>query len=345
MQVNSITSFNYGRAAIKAREQEPAPAPAPQEPAQEGSKIYFGARKKDNSDKATAKAMRNTIMAFIIPAATAGALAGCDKDAEAYAYAETHGSATASASASDTCYHKDTTYRDTIRDTVYVDTIPRDTIPEDTIVPPEFTFERPLPLDTLAKHMYIWDIEGLNDTTVNGNRNIIHYHYARPWEYNNEVDANMNIKESKQDKRILVHDTEVKDYKGNHLYYGKEVREVPKYPITLKTYSGKTITTNALMTLESRRNDGDQKGASLRNTSLDYKLALMTIGDTVLVFKQNRDGIYYQDGKMAKGYLDNNTILLQDLIGEYSTDDHLTDIKLKAIKDEELKELFRKEEE
>ena len=69
----------------------------------------------------------------------------------------------------------------------------------------------------------------------------------------------------------------------------------------------------------------------------------MTVGDTVLVFRQGKDGVYKEDGKMAKGYLDDNTILLQDLIGEYATDDHLTDWKLTAITDDELKNLFKKE--
>ena len=319
MQVNSITGYNFGKSMMSTRAvAEPAPAPQqPQQPEQEPAKSIYFTGKNDKSGKG----MRNATMAVLLPLSmlTAGtALSSCDKDAEAWAYAYAEGNANAEASDSCGCGHR------------------KDSCNNDT-------FNRPLPLDTLAKHMYIWNIDNFNDTTANAKRNIIHYHYARPWEYNNEVDANMNIKESKQDKQLLVHDTEVKDYKGNHLYYGKEVREVPKNPITLETYSGKKIKTNALMTLESRRCDGDVKGASLRNTSLDYKLALMTVGDTVLVFRQGKDGVYKEDGKMAKGYLDDNTILLQDLIGEYATDDHLTDWKLTAITDDELKNLFKKE--
>ena len=319
MQVNSITGYNFGKSMMFSRAAEPAPAPQqpqqPQQPEQEPAKSIYFTGKKDNSGRS----LRNATMAVLLPLSmlTAGtALSSCDKDAEAWAYAYAEGNANAEASDSCGCGHRK----------------------------PSDDFNRPLPLDTLAKHMYIWNIDNFNDTTANAKRNIIHYHYARPWEYNNEVDANMNIKESKQDKQLLVHDTEVKDYKGNHLYYGKEVREVPKNPITLETYSGKKIKTNALMTLESRRCDGDVKGASLRNTSLDYKLALMTVGDTVLVFRQGKDGVYKEDGKMAKGYLDDNTILLQDLIGEYATDDHLTDWRLTAITDNELKNRFEEEE-
>ncbi len=330
MQVNSITGYNFGKSMMSTRAvAEPAPAPQqPQQPEQEPAKSIYFTGKNDKSGKG----MRNATMAVLLPLSmlTAGtALSSCDKDAEAWAYAEAYASAEANDSCG--CGHR--------KDSCNNDTTKHDTIP----VIPSDDFNRPLPLDTLAKHMYIWNIDNFNDTTANAKRNIIHYHYARPWEYNNEVDANMNIKESKQDKQLLVHDTEVKDYKGNHLYYGKEVREVPKNPITLETYSGKKIKTNALMTLESRRCDGDVKGASLRNTSLDYKLALMTVGDTVLVFRQGKDGVYKEDGKMAKGYLDDNTILLQDLIGEYATDDHLTDWKLTAITDDELKNLFKKE--
>ena len=332
MQVNSITGYNFGKSMMSTRAvAEPAPAPQqPQQPEQEPAKSIYFTGKNDKSGKG----MRNATMAVLLPLSmlTAGtALSSCDKDAEAWAYAYAEGNANAEANDSCGCGHR--------KDSCNNDTTKHDTIP----VIPSDDFNRPLPLDTLAKHMYIWNIDNFNDTTANAKRNIIHYHYARPWEYNNEVDANMNIKESKQDKQLLVHDTEVKDYKGNHLYYGKEVREVPKNPITLETYSGKKIKTNALMTLESRRCDGDVKGASLRNTSLDYKLALMTVGDTVLVFRQGKDGVYKEDGKMAKGYLDDNTILLQDLIGEYATDDHLTDWKLTAITDDELKNLFKKE--
>ena len=335
MQVNSITGYNFGKSMMLSRAAEPAPQQPqqPQQPEQEPAKSIYFTGKKDNSGKA----MRNATMAVLLPLSmlTAGtALSSCEKDDEAYALAIACGSASASATAKDS-----SSYSNGQRDTIPSDTIPSDTIPSDI----EDDFVRPLPLDTLAGHMYDWGIDNFNDTTANGKRNIVHYHYARPWEYNNEVDAHMNIKESKQDKRLLVHDTEVKDYKGNHLYYGKEVREVPKYPITLETYSGKTIKTNALMTLESRRNDGDNPKASLRNTSLDYKLALMTVGDTVLVFRQGKNGVYKEDGKMAKGYLDDNTILLQDLIGEYATDDHLTDLKLTAITDEELKNRFKEE--
>ena len=345
MQVNSITGYNFGKSMMFSRAAEPAPAPQqpqqPQQPEQEPAKSIYFTGKKDNSGRS----LRNATMAFLIPLTMATAvgptLTSCEKDTEAYAWAYAEGNANAEASDSCGCGHrKDSCNNDTTKhDTIPVDTTKHDTIP----VIPSDDFNRPLPLDTLAKHMYIWNIDNFNDTTANAKRNIIHYHYARPWEYNNEVDANMNIKESKQDKQLLVHDTEVKDYKGNHLYYGKEVREVPKNPITLETYSGKKIKTNALMTLESRRCDGDVKGASLRNTSLDYKLALMTVGDTVLVFRQGKDGVYKEDGKMAKGYLDDNTILLQDLIGEYATDDHLTDWKLTAITDDELKNLIKKE--
>lgn len=338
MQVNSITGYNFGKSMMLSRPvEQPAPAPQQPQPEQEPAKSIYFTGKKDNG-----KAMRNATMAVLIPMAmaTAGlpALTSCEKDSEAYAWAYAEGNSTANASDSCGCGHKHG-HGQCPNDTTKNDTTKTDTVPSN----PGDDFYKPLPLDTLAKHMYIWNIDNFNDTTANAKRNIVHYHYARPWEYNNEVDARMNVKESKEDKNLLVHDTEVTDYKGNHLYYGKEVREVPKNPVTLITYDGKKIVTNKLMTLESRRCDGDNKDASLRNTSLDYKLALMTIGDTVIVYRQHSDGKYYQDGKFAKGYLDDNSILAQDLIGEYNTDEHLTDWKLEAIDDKTLQLWFKNE--
>lgn len=328
MHVNSIQSFNFNNSIMARRAQEPAPQP--QEPTQEPAKsIYFG-----NGDK-SGKSMRNATMAVLVPLAllTGGSAVttSCEKD-DVYAEAKAEAKAEAYAYCCRCGGYHGQGGCPCGNDTTKNDTTNNDTTKND--------WYKPLPLDTLAKHMYIWDIDNFNDTTANAKRNIIHYHYARPWEYNNEVDARMNMAESKQDKSILVHDTEVFDYKGNHLYYGKEVREVPKNPVTLKTFSGKTIKTNALMTLELRRNNNDAKGAALKNTTVDEKLALMTVGDTVIVFKMDKNGIYQQDGKMAKGYLDDNTILLQDLIGEYPTDDHLTNFKLTAVTDEELKALM-----
>ena len=342
MQVNSITGYNFGKSMKFSRAEEPAPAPQqPQpQPEQEPAKSIYFTGEKDNSGKA----MRKATMAVLLPLSmlTANtALTSCEKEYGAYAYTEGYVNAEAETIDSCGCGHKHG-HGQCPNDSTSHDSIPGDTTPtpEDTIPSkPEDDFVRSLPLDTLAKHMLIWSIYNFNDTTANGKRNIVHYHYARPWEYNNQVDAYMNFKESSLDKNILVHDTKVTDYKGNLLYYGKEVREVPKNDVTLVKYDGKTIKTNKLMTLEFRRCDGDVKGAPRENTSLDEKLALITNmkDKTVDVYRLNKkDGKYYQDGEFAKGYLDDNSILAQDIIGEYNTDEHITDWKLLGITDKEL---------
>lgn len=324
----------------------------------------FGSKKAEPkelpqvSSNSGSHALRNTAYALMFLIPTGVALSSCTKDDEDDHIHITYtdrSSASASAYASGTataqvivgphkgdscdCHHgRDTVYiNNTDWDTVYVDTGSYHHT-TDTIIKWKERYDRPIPLDTLAKHLTIWDIDGA-DTT--GNRNVIHYEYTRPWEYNTRVVANMNQLESGMNKKVLVHDVEVFDYKGNHKYYGKEIRRVPEYPITLEYYNGNHVNTDKGIFLELHKNKGDRAKASIfGGTSLQERYFLQTAGDSVKVFKENENGVFVEDGRATKGYLGQNTILLKDLIGDYSTEDHLTDIKVVSVSDEVLRDAY-----
>ncbi len=49
---------------------------------------------------------------------------------------------------------------------------------------------------------------------------------------------------------------------------------------------------------------------------------------------------FVETGKVAKGYLGANSILLKNLIGDYPTDDHFVDFKVEAVNDNELRKRY-----
>ncbi len=201
-------------------------------------------------------------------------------------------------------------------------------------------YKRPLPLDTLTKHMVMFGIDSV-DTAKN--RNIIHYEYDRPWEYNQRLIANMSPLESSLYKDVLVHDVEIKDYKGNHLFYGKHIRRNVENPVVLNKKDGSQTVTNKGIFLELRKNIGDKKNVSVYDTEMDTRYFLQTQGDVVKAYKYVGNNEYEEQGQIGTGYLGKNTILLENMIGEYETDDHLTDVVVKAVDDETLKEIYVRE--
>lgn len=237
----------------------------------------------------------------------------------------------------------DTVYRDRL-DTLYItkwDTCYIDTgsyhHDVDTIIKWKERYDRPLPLDTLTKHMVIFDVDDADSVK---NRNIIHYEYTRDWEYNNRVIANMNVLESNMNKNILVHDVEVKDYKKNHLYYGKEVRRIPSAPVTLTNKDGSQVRTKAGIFLEMYKNPNDQEGTSIFDSELQTRYFLQTAGKKVKVYKYTGNNEYIEKGTITKGFLGKNSILLNNLIGDYDTEDHLKDVKVVGVTDDTLKEMY-----
>jgi hypothetical protein len=70
---------------------------------------------------------------------------------------------------------------------------------------------------------------------------------------------------------------------------------------------------------------------------LKTRAFVSTAGDTLNVARRKGTNEFVETGKVAKGYLGANSVLLRNLIGEYSTDDHYIDFKVDAITDEELR--------
>ena len=349
MQVYSVNSFSPSRVmmANKAVEQPSTQVPQPEVPAAEPVKsVYFGNKEKGNGLKAGA-------MAVLIPISLltgAGSMSSCgDKEDCEVVKVEATSSATANATATatavvegDGCHHGDC-HKDSV-DTVYItkyDTCYIDTgsYHTDTIEVEKWrdNYDKPIPLDTLTKHMYIFDVDDAD--TVN-NKNIIHYEYTREWEYNNRAIANINILESAMNKNVLVHDVDVRDYLGNHSYYGKEVRRIPSSPVKLQNKNGSTVRTDKGIFLELYKNPNDQKNVSLFDSELQERYFLQTAGDSVKVYQFAGNNTYVEKGRVTKGYLGNNSILLKNCIGDYPTEDHLVDVVIKSVNDDMLKEMY-----
>jgi hypothetical protein len=62
--------------------------------------------------------------------------------------------------------------------------------------------------------------------------------------------------------------------------------------------------------------------------------------DTLNVAKRAGTSSFYETGKVAKGYLGANSVLLRNLIGQYSTDDHYVDFKVEAVEDKRLRAMY-----
>ncbi len=273
--------------------------------------VYF-----TGDDKKASRAMRNTILALcMLPAAGSMVMSSCDDD-PAYAYEEANANANAEVSIDTTGYHHC----------------------GDTIIQWYYKYQRPLPLDTLMNNFHNWDIDStdidLNDSTAK--RNIIHYEGVREWEYNTREIGDMNILESTP-KNNLVYDTEIVDYKGDHISYGKRIFRIPTSKFTITTKDGRTLHSPKGIFVEEYENDFDEKGSSILDCTLKSRAFCQTNGDTLNVAKRKNSNEFVETGKVAKGYLGANSILLKNLIGEYPTDDHVVDFKIEAINDKELR--------
>ena len=338
MQVNFMTNSFVKPATTNRVAPEPAPAPEQQTPANEPTKsIYFTADEN--------KKVRNNVMAVLLPLSiltAAPMFVGCDKDSEAWAYAYTDGHAEAYANDSCSgCHKRDTIFIDRTKyDTVYVDT-GKYVHDIDTIIQWRDNYQRPIPLDSLMKNINNWDVDGSDSADINdGNtrRNIIHYVGTREWEYNNQEIGDMDVLNSS--KNVLIYNTEIRDYKGNHESYGKTVLRFPPKGVKLETASGKVITDPKGLYLEMYSNNSNDKNADILDCQLEKRFFVQTQGDSVRVYSMNEDGVFVEDGVAAKGYISKNSVLLKDLIGRYATDDHFVDAHVTAVDDETLKALY-----
>lgn len=278
----------------------------------------------NDDNRRSSNSMRNAIVALCFLPTAGGVMTSCDKEiiAEANANAGVNADADANASIIDTTGYKH---------------------PGDTIIKWYYKFQRPIPLDTLFNNMQNWDIDGAdgnkNDSTAN--RNIIHYEGTREWEYNTKEIGDMNVLESS--RNILVYDTEIKDYKGNHESFGKRVFRVPTGSFSITTKNGRTIHNPKGLFVEEYENENDEKKGSIYDCKLKSRAFIQTNGDTLNVAKRKGTSEYVERGTASKGYLGANSVLLRNLIGEYSTDDHYVDFKVEAIDDKDLRLKFVEE--
>lgn len=382
MQVNSVTNFNYGQSRLIHKAVEnPQPEQKPVEDQGVTASLYFtGKDKKGN-------VMRNATMAglgsLVLLTTVPPSLSSCSKDdtwASATAIAKDSSSAIATANdtatyyvsthgkgcnCGDCCSHRDTVYkyivdRDTIHDTInntihdtinniIHDTIVVDTgsyhVTHDTIVKWMCDWQKPIPLDTLDKWNKKFDI----DDDDPSRRNIVYYQGRRDWEYGENFKANANLLESS--KNIMVYDREDFDWTGKHTGWGKDVYRIPTSRFTIQTYSGKKLVSPKGLFIETYKNPFDQK-STIYDNDLVQRYFVQTRGDSVDVYSWDpQTGLYREDGRFSKGYLQKNSILLTDLIAndpkikwgtdpQYSTEDHITNAKTVKLNDEELKLLY-----
>jgi len=309
MQVNSVK--NYGITSTLNKNVS-ANTISKQNPQQ----VAFCADESKNNNGSNA--MRNLIYGLMMLGATAGSatLTSCDDgSADAYAYASV------------------TVTGNTTLDSLICNCHCK----PDTIIKWYYAFQRPIPLDSLYNNMQNWGIGGTeggkDDPTAK--RNIVHYEGTREWEYGTKEDGDMNILESS--RNILVYDTEIKDWEDNHQAYGKRVLRIPTGSFSLTKKDGEVLHNPKGWFVEEYENPFDEKGGSILDCKIKSRAFVTTEGDTLNVSTLNEGNKFVETGKVAKGYLGANSIVLQNLIGQYNTDDHYVDFKVDAINDEDLR--------
>jgi hypothetical protein len=306
MQVNSIRNYNIST---------PNKLNFENKQARMSDVAFEGEKKKDSK---AMKAVRDLAIAsmFLIPVGTTPLFQSCEEcDGLTYARAEAWGGEG------------------------YIDTLGCNH-PADTIIRWWYAWERPMPLDTLNNNFDNWDIPGVDPAWKDSlaRRNIIHYEGTREWEYNTREIGDINVLESS--KKILVYDTEIKDYKGNHESYGKRVLRIPATNFTIQTKDGQTLHSPKGLFVEEYENEFDERNGSILDCKLKSRAFVTTDGDTLNVAKRAGTSSFYETGKVAKGYLGANSVLLRNLIGQYSTDDHYVDFKVEAVEDKRLRAMY-----
>lgn len=313
MQINSI--HNYG---ISSNNRLNNKIVNKQNPNMQ--QVAFGNSEEDGTKGSNA--MRNLIYGLMMLGAAAGTpvLTSCD-DGHAEAWAK-----------------------------VEINMTPLDSLKQDCNCSPDtiekwyYGFRRPFPLDTLFNNMKNWGIDGAQDLRCDpkANRNIIHYEGTREWEYGSKEIGDINLTES-ADPRVLIYDTEIQDYKGNHESYGKRILRIPTGVFYVQRKNGEELLSPKGCFVEEYENPFDRKGGSVLDCNLKSRAFVQTNGDTLNVARIGDSNVFVETGKVAKGYLGANSILLQNLIGIYDTDDHYVDFKVDAVNDEELRKKYVKD--
>ena len=302
MRVNFISNYNLGSLNQKQELNNPKNNIQTQE-----MPTFTG------DDKKASRALRNTVIGAMMLPVAGGLVASCDTgDAEAWTKIDIN-------------WTEDSTH----------------VAPKDTTDKWRDNFVRPIPLDSLYKNIGGWGFgDGdINDST--SNRNIVHYEGTREWEYMTREIADINLTDFPNNKNVLVYDTEIQDYKGNTKSYGKQVLRIPEGNFTVTTKDGEVLNSPKGFFVESWVNNLGVKGASIYDCDKVSSAFCQTNGEVLNVAKVDDTGNHYvQTGSVQKGYLGDNSILLRDLIGIYSTDDHYTGFEIKAVNDSVLKDIF-----
>jgi hypothetical protein len=306
MQINSIN--NYNLCAPKKAIQTTKGATTPN-----AKNVAFTSEDANNKFM---KAARNAGVAMVFLLPTTSALTSCNIWEDGFVNAEACVTTTPGSIDTTQCEH-----------------------PTDTIIKWYYDFKRPIPLDSIFNNFQNWDIDGAegnkNDSTAN--RNVIHYEGTRDWEYGTKEIGDINLTEANEDRKVLIYDTEILDYKGRHEAYGKRVFRIPNGSFTIQKEDGTVLKSPKGFFVEEYANDADTKKASIYDCTLKTRTFVTTNGDTLNVAKRKGSNEFVESGKVTKGYLGANSILLRNLIGEYSTDDHYIDFKVEAVNDEKLR--------
>ena len=279
------------------------------------SDVAFVGQKKDSKAMKAARDLAIASM-FLVPVATT--VTSCDDDHYGYAHAEAYAWAGIG-------HHVDSTVC---------------SHPSDTLIKWWYAWDRPQPLDSLYNNLDNWGIDGTGENWADSlaNRNIIHYEGTREWEYGTKEVGDINVLESS--KKVLVYDTEILDYKDNHESYGKRVLRIPTSNFTIVTSNGDILRSPGGLFVEEYENEFDEKNGSILDCKLKTRTFVTTNGDTLNVAKRKGTSEFIETGKVAKGYLGANSILLRNLIGQYSTDDHYVDFKVEAVPDDKLRAMY-----
>ncbi len=311
MRICPVNNFNYS-----------APKRAQKVQNNTQNAVNFTANNEGKKSSGLANAAKGTIVGMILLPVAASTLTSCDDPISVNAEASTW------IDGDTTVHHSDTT----IWRWVHTDTIKKW----------DNDFVRPQPLDSIFNNFGNWDIDGADGDKddPNAKRNVTHYEGIREWEYMTKETGDMNFTDFPGNKKILVYDTEIKDWKGNHLSYGKQVLRIPETPFTVTDEKGRTINSPKGFFVESWVNNSDVKGATIADCSPVSRVFCQTDGDTLRVARQIEGNKFSMKGAVAKGYLGDNTLLLSNLIGVNPTDDHITNFKIEAVDDKTLKEMY-----
>ena len=325
----------------------PAPAPQPAKPEEGKASIYF----TGDDDNKSSKRMR-LLLVPVTALAASGLLSSCiEEPCEHRTDVKMYDTTSVNVNVNGHCSGHGG--RDTIRDTIYVDRTQHDTcyvdtgsyhVTHDTIVKWKDDFVRPIPLDTLMKNLHNWGIDGTAGANIfdgTTNRNIIHYVAQENWEYNNYEIGDINLLQSSKNR--LVYDVENFDYKDRHISYGKLIKRIPTSNFTVQTESGKRLNSPKGTFYDIYVNNTNNKNADIEDCEMYAQFFCQTSADgkIVKIYTKNKNGIYVEDGEAAKGYLQEGTsILLRNMIGEYDTEHHLTNVHVSACDDETLKALY-----